>query len=212
MANISAIAVSAFSPPERSWTFCSRLPGRLRDDVDPALELVVLVEQHEAGAPAAEERRERPLEVRVDGDERLAEALLRRLLDLLDRVAGRGDRIHEVLALARQERVARLEIVELVDRHHVDGPIFSILARRSPPSRRASCGRPARHGFGHGGAGPRPLPRRPRLATPPRRIVLDLRRLRRIVHGLRAGEQPVALELGHFGGDLVQRRLDGLGA
>src|SRR5688572_30916140 len=30
-----------------------------------------------------------------------------------------GDRVDEVLALGGQERVARLEIVELVDRHHV---------------------------------------------------------------------------------------------
>ena len=39
------------------------LARRLRDDLDAALERVVLVEQREAGAAAAEERAERLLEV-----------------------------------------------------------------------------------------------------------------------------------------------------
>ena len=39
------------------------LARRLGDDVDAALELIVLVEQRQAGAAAAEQRRERLLEV-----------------------------------------------------------------------------------------------------------------------------------------------------
>ena len=46
---------------------------------------------------------------------------LRRLVDALDRFAGLRDRVDEVLALRRQERVARFELVELLDRHHVHG-------------------------------------------------------------------------------------------
>ena len=48
IANSSEIAVSAFSPPESSITFCRRLPGRLGHDVDAALEHVLLVEQRQA--------------------------------------------------------------------------------------------------------------------------------------------------------------------
>ena len=117
--NISAIAVSAFSPPDSSCTLCRRLPGGCGDDLDAALERIVFVEQRQAGAAAAEQRAERLLEVRVDGGERLGEALPRRLVDALDRFAGLRDRVDEVLALRREERVARLELVELLDRHHV---------------------------------------------------------------------------------------------
>ena len=55
----------------------------------------------------------------VDGGERLGEALARRLVDALDRFAGLRDRIDQVLALRGEERVARLELVELLDGHHV---------------------------------------------------------------------------------------------
>ena len=48
------------------------------------------------------------------------EALARRLVDALDGFARLRDRVDEILALRRQERVARLELVELLDRHHVD--------------------------------------------------------------------------------------------
>src|SRR5262245_40472666 len=98
------------------------LAGRLRDDLDAALERIALVEQREAGAAAAEQRAEHLLEVLVDGGERLAEALAGRLVDALDRFARLRDRLDEILALRRQERVARLELVELLDRHHVDRP------------------------------------------------------------------------------------------
>ena len=43
------------------------LARRRGDDVDAALERIVLVEQREAGAAAAEQRAERRLEVRLDG-------------------------------------------------------------------------------------------------------------------------------------------------
>src|SRR5262245_7356047 len=95
------------------------LAGRLRDDLDAALERIVFVEQREAGAAAAEERAERLLEVAVDGGERLAEPLLRRLVDALDRFGGLRDRLDEIFPLRGEEHVAALELVELLDRHHV---------------------------------------------------------------------------------------------
>ena len=52
--------------------------------------------------------------------ERLAEARMRRLVDALDRFVGLRDRVDQVLALRRQERVTRFELVELLDGHHVD--------------------------------------------------------------------------------------------
>src|SRR2546427_3604444 len=61
------------------------LARRLRDDFDAALERIVLVEEREAGAAAAEERAEGFLEVDVDRGERVGEATARRLVDALDR-------------------------------------------------------------------------------------------------------------------------------
>ena len=44
---------------------------------------------------------------------------MRGLVDPLDRLGGLRDRVDEILALRRQEGVARLELVELLDGHHV---------------------------------------------------------------------------------------------
>src|SRR5439155_23292814 len=74
------------------------LAGRLRDDLDAALERIVLVEQRQPRAPAAEQRAEGLLEVAVDRRERLGEALARRLVDALDRFGRLRDRVDEVLA------------------------------------------------------------------------------------------------------------------
>ena len=64
------------------------LAGRLRDDLDAALERIVLVEQRQAGAAAAEQRAERLLEVAVDRARTpRAKRCARRLVDPLDRLA-----------------------------------------------------------------------------------------------------------------------------
>ena len=90
-------------------------------------------------------------EVLVDRRERLREALARGLVDALDRLAGLRDRVDQVLALRGEEGVARLELVELLDRHHVD--------RAEPvdlrPQARDRLLRAERTLFGrsHGGAG-----------------------------------------------------------
>ena len=122
------MAVRAFSPPERS---CALEPfaGRLRDDLDAALERIVFVEQREAGAAAAEQRAERLLEVLVDRGERVRERWRVVSSIRLDRLAGLRDRIDQVLALRRQERVARFELVELLDGGMFTGPSRSIFAR-----------------------------------------------------------------------------------
>src|SRR5204863_9985295 len=95
------------------------LAGRLGDDLDAALERIGLVEQRQAGAAAAEQRAEGLLEIAIDGRERLGEPLARRFVDALDRFAGLRDRVDEVLPLRAQEGMAGLELVELLDRHHV---------------------------------------------------------------------------------------------
>ena len=81
---------------------------------------IVLVEQRDAGAAAAEQRREGLLEVGVDGGERVAEARVRGLVDALDGFVGLRDRVDQVLALRGQEGVALIELGELLDGHHVD--------------------------------------------------------------------------------------------
>src|SRR5262245_31671990 len=50
------------------------LARRLRDDLDPALQRIALVEQRQAGAAAAEQCAESLLEIPVDGGERFVEA------------------------------------------------------------------------------------------------------------------------------------------
>jgi len=50
------------------------------------------------------------------------EARTRRLVDAPDRLARLGDGVDEILALGGQEHVAGLELVELLDRHHVHRP------------------------------------------------------------------------------------------
>ena len=79
-----------------------------------------LVDERDAGVAAAEQRRERLLEVAVDRLERVAEPDLAGLVDALDRLVGRGDGVDQILALRGQEGVPRLELVELLDGHHVD--------------------------------------------------------------------------------------------
>src|SRR5690606_41256373 len=76
------------------------LARRLRDDVDAALEDVLLVEQHEARTSAPEQGGEHLLEVGVDCRERLLEALTRGLVDAVNRLARGGHGVDESLALA----------------------------------------------------------------------------------------------------------------
>ena len=98
------------------------LAGRLGDDVDAALQQIGLVEQDEPRPAAAEQGGEGLLKMGVDGVERLAEPLARRPVDPGDGVDGGVDRLHQILPLRGQEVVALVEVVELLDGHHVHGP------------------------------------------------------------------------------------------
>jgi hypothetical protein len=62
----SASAVSAFSPPESSRIFCSRLPGGCAGDIDSRFAGAVRLAQAHFAVPAAEQRLERDREMRVD--------------------------------------------------------------------------------------------------------------------------------------------------
>ena len=57
----------------------------------------------------------------LNGRERLTEARPGRFVDPRDHLGGVRDRVDQVLPLCRQKRVARFELVELLDGHHVDG-------------------------------------------------------------------------------------------
>ena len=98
------------------------LARRLGDDVDAALELVVLVEQLSPARPPPNSVVNVCLELVVDRAERLWNRSRVVFVDALDGLAGLRDRIEQVLALRGEERVARLELVELLDGHHVDRP------------------------------------------------------------------------------------------
>src|SRR5205814_2440130 len=95
------------------------LAWRLSDDFDAALERIGFVEKRQARAAAAEERAERFLEIAIDRRERVGEAVARRFVDPLDRFARLRDRVDQILALRGEERVPRLELLELLDGHHV---------------------------------------------------------------------------------------------
>ena len=99
--------------------FCSRLPGGDATTSMPASpELSDFGQAHFRGA-AAKDRVERFGEVVVDGVERLLEFFARDQVELGDGLLRVGDRLQQVVALARQEREALLALVELFERHHV---------------------------------------------------------------------------------------------
>ena len=120
MANISAIAVSAFSPPESSCTLCSRLPG---GDATMSMPL------SSGSFSSSSVRPARPppnsvlniswklLLIAANASRKRA---LRRLVDALDRLAGLRRSNRPGPCAAWSGTVARLELVELLDRHHVD--------------------------------------------------------------------------------------------
>src|ERR1019366_6056034 len=96
--------------------------GRLRDDLYPALEDVVRLDEVDGGAAAPEQRVERVLEVLAYLREGDLELPLRGLVDLVDRGDELGLRLAQVVALRPQEVVALLELRVLLDGDEVDGP------------------------------------------------------------------------------------------
>ena len=74
-AKISAIAVSAFSPPDSSVSACGRLPGGQAKISRPDFQRVVGIDQLQLGLAAAEQRLEQPLEMPVHRLEGFEQAL-----------------------------------------------------------------------------------------------------------------------------------------
>jgi hypothetical protein len=95
-----------------------------------------------------------------------------------------------------------LEVVELVDRHHVDGAHRSILARRVPPSRPASSAGRLCVVLGSAAALLRPKQRR---------ILFDLGGVGRSSTGLGLASNP-SRSSASTSAPLVERRLHGLDA
>ena len=124
MANIRAVAVSAFSPPERSVMFWSLLPGGWAAISTPGFEYVGLFREPELGPSAAEEAREGLLELGVYLVEGRLELLPRRPVYPLYGRVQRVDALREVGLLVEEELVPSFEVVELLEgreAHFPDG-------------------------------------------------------------------------------------------
>src|SRR6478752_4874930 len=98
-------AVSAFSPPESSNTFCSFLPGGEATTSMP---------------PSAEQLTEGQLEVLVDLMERFLELLSRYRVDFLDSGDRILDRVNQILTLGFEESMPFRRFLVFLKRHHVD--------------------------------------------------------------------------------------------
>ena len=118
--NISAMAVSAFSPPDSSCTLCSRLPGGCA---------MISMPLSSGSFSSSSVRPARPPPnsvLKISWKLRLmaanASAKRSRVVSSMRLIASLvwAMDVDQILALRRQERVARLELVELLDRHHVD--------------------------------------------------------------------------------------------
>src|SRR4029079_13134061 len=91
------------------------LARRLDVDLQTAVEGILVLHEADVAASAAEEQGERLVEVGADGFEGLDEALARGPVDAADRLLEGLDRVGEVLLLLLEERVALLELLELLD-------------------------------------------------------------------------------------------------
>src|SRR5712691_3848291 len=96
------------------------LSRRLRDQLDAALEDVFLIEELHSRCAAAEERGENLTKELIGCRKRVAEPLPRGDVDLPDRAAQRLDRLHQIVALRAQERLALLQLLMLFDGQDVD--------------------------------------------------------------------------------------------
>ena len=108
MPTSSASAVSAFSPPESSSTFCNFLPGGEATISIPLSAWFSASVSRRKACPPWKSLRERQPEVLVDARERLVKLLPRNLVDLLDRRLRVLDGLDQILALRLKEaRAAR---------------------------------------------------------------------------------------------------------
>ena len=131
MPTSSASAVSAFSPPESSSTFCSFLPGGEATISSPLSAWFSSSVSRRNACPPWKSRVNTCAEVLVDPRKCLVELGARNLVDLLDRLLRVFDRLHQVLALRFEEAVPLGRLLVLVERHHVHrAHLLDALAQR----------------------------------------------------------------------------------
>ena len=200
------MAVSAFSPPDSSITLCRRLPGGCATMSMPLSSGSDSSSSMMPALPPPNSVENVAWKFVVDRGERFAEARVRRFVDLADRLVGLRDRVDEVLVLRGQEDVALLELLRLLDRHHVDRAhaldLFAQLGDRLFRGHldRFDAVRPVRNAV-RAGVG--------RL----RRPVFDLVRIDGFsgANGAHVGLHLAGrLHLRHFIADLVEGRVDGV--
>ena len=209
--NISAMAVSAFSPPESSWTLCSRLPGGWA---------MISMPLSSGSFSSSSVRPARPPPnsvLKVSWKLRLiaANASVNRCRVVssirLMASARLRDRVDQILALGGQERVAGFELVELLDGHHVHRaePIdLGAQPRRSPLRRSASAAAASVDGAGVGGSTAATCDRDRRLSTSSSSSARRRRSTRASGVDVARRVRAAATSATHF----VERRLDGVDA
>ena len=120
MASNKATAVRAFSPPLSKRVVEGGFPGRRGHDVHTALQNVHTFLQHDVGLTTPERLPVQLLEIGPDRLQRFGEQPPAVGVDLVDDPFQRLFGLRQVLELAVQTLVARLQIVQLVQGFHVD--------------------------------------------------------------------------------------------
>ena len=108
------------SPPDSSDSFLTFLPLGLASTSMPVLSRSSGCGEHELAGAAGEQRAEQLREVRADVGERGGEHALDLLVDGLDDPGQLAAGVADVLELLLEERVALLQLVELLERQRVD--------------------------------------------------------------------------------------------
>ena len=94
--------------------------GRLHNDIDAGLEVVVIIGQHQLGFAAAEKAREDHLEFFVDRFEAFLETQAANPIELDDGLLQVGDRFFQVFFLTAHKAKALGELFILADRRQID--------------------------------------------------------------------------------------------
>ena len=147
IAKSSEIAVSAFSPPESSITFCRRLPGGCAITSMPLSSTSSSSSSDSPAVPPPKSCVKISPKCWLMTSKASLEALARGAVDLLDGLVELGDRVEQVLALRGQEGVALLELLRLLDgedvhRAHLVEPLAHLLDALAPGPRGRARGPP----------------------------------------------------------------------
>ena len=108
------------SPPESSETLCKLLAGRLGDDLDAAFQGIVLVDEQEIGAPAAEKLGKHHLKIFANLGEGVGEKLLRGPIDFQDYGMELGLGIDQIGVLLLEENLTLFELVVFLNGVEID--------------------------------------------------------------------------------------------